>query len=116
MNDNSSYVLGLIALIMVSVSCVFFVFYRAGGGRESRSKTVRYAGYLGKLLFAASVILLSVSVLNGFAKGEGFRENLTSNEDIVSPAHKCDCGCGDGVKCGECPSPTLRIYHQLERY
>ena len=80
MNDNSSYVLGLIALIMVSVSCVFFVFYRAGGGRESRSKTVRYAGCLGKLLFAASVILLSVSVLNGFAKGEGFRENLTSNE------------------------------------
>ena len=74
MNDNSSYVLGLIALIMVSVSCVFFVFYRAGGGRESRSKTVRYAGCLGKLLFAASVILLSVSVLNGFAKGEG-REN-----------------------------------------
>ena len=76
MNDNSSYVLGLIALIMVSVSCVFFVFYRAGGGRESRSKTVRYAGCLGKLLFAASVILLSVSILNGFAKGEGFRENL----------------------------------------
>ena len=82
MNDNSSYVLGLIALIMVSVSCVFFVFYRAGGGRESRSKTVRYAGCLGKLLFAASVILLSVSVLNGFAKGEGFRENLVGTCNV----------------------------------
>ena len=78
MNYNSSYVLGMIALIMVSISCVFFVFYRAGGGRDSRSKTVRYSGHLGKLLFAASVILLSVSVLNGFAKGEGFRENLAS--------------------------------------
>ena len=90
MNDNSSYVLGLIALIMVSISCVFFVFYRAGGGRESRSKTVRYAGCLGKLLFAASVILLSVSVLNGFAKGEGFRENLK---------HYCRVGGSIGGRC-----------------
>ena len=74
--NNGSYVLGIISLIMVSVSCVLFVFYNVGGGRKSNSKNVRYAGYLGKLLFAASVILLSVSVLNGFAKGEGFRENL----------------------------------------
>ena len=106
MNRNSSYVLGLIALIMVSVSCVFFVFYRAGGGRESRSKTVRYAGCLGKLLFAASVILLSVSVLNGFAKGEGFRENLEDNSSVCQEcraayppdsqccAHVCDPQCG----------------------
>ena len=71
MKTNGSVVLGIIALIMVGFACVVLVLYRVGGGRESTSKTVRYAGRLGKLLFAASVILIAIGLI-AVPSGEGF--------------------------------------------
>ena len=72
MKTNGSVVLGIIALIMVSIACLVLIFYRYGGGRESNSKTIRYAGRLGKLLFAASVILIAIGLIAVPSKGEGY--------------------------------------------
>ena len=77
MKANGSVVLGIIALIMVCFACVVLVLYRVGGGRNSTSKTVRYAGRLGKLLFAASVVLIAIGLIL-VPSGEGFQiENPT---------------------------------------
>ena len=81
MKANGSVVLGIIALIMVCFSCIVLVLYRVGGGRNSTSKTVRYAGGLGKLLFAASVVLIAIGLIL-VPSGEGYTENLS---DAVSP-------------------------------
>ena len=63
MKANGSVVLGIIALIMVCLSCIVLVLYNVGGGRESTSKIVRYAGNSGKLLFAVSIILIAISLI-----------------------------------------------------
>ena len=83
MKTNGSVVLGIIALIMVSIACVVLIFYRFGGGRESNSKTIRYAGRLGKLLFAASVILIAIGLIAVPSKGEGFNPSLTGVSAII---------------------------------
>lgn len=82
MKTNGSVVLGIIALIMVSIACLVLIFYRYGGGRESNSKTIRYAGRLGKLLFAASVILIAVGLIAVPSKGEGYTDDNDVSEII----------------------------------
>ena len=89
MKANGSVVLGIIALIMVCFSCIVLVLYRVGGGRNSTSKTVRYAGGLGKLLFAASVILIAIGLIL-VPSGEGYTEDedFTGNLQSLSPSPK----------------------------
>ena len=86
MKANGSVVLGIIALIMVCFSCIVLVLYRVGGGRNSTSKTVRYAGGLGKLLFAASVVLIAIGLIL-VPSGEGYTE-LQGDHVEVNPEMK----------------------------
>ena len=93
MKANGSVVLGIIALIMVCFSCIVLVLYRVGGGRNSTSKTVRYAGGLGKLLFAASVVLIAIGLIL-VPSGEGFTtEDDEFNQPIVDDTNYCDGPC-----------------------
>ena len=89
MKANGSVVLGIIALIMVCFACVVLVLYRVGGGRNSTSKTVRYAGRLGKLLFAASVVLIAIGLIL-VPSGEGYMEEVAGDHRQVNPEFEGD--------------------------
>ena len=97
MKANGSVVLGIIALIMVCFSCIVLVLYRVGGGRNSTSKTVRYAGGLGKLLFAASVVLIAIGLIL-VPSGEGFTtEEDEFNKPTLDDINYCGGPCSTNM-------------------